>query len=64
MYREINLPLITEKIINECLDEISIDIDRDYIRTFILSGQSQILTLINQDYDILENEDDETGLML
>jgi hypothetical protein len=64
MYREINLPLITEEIINECLDEISIDVDRDYIRTFILSGQSQILTLINQDYDISENEDDETGLML
>lgn len=56
MYRSMNLPVITKEIINECLDEIPIEVDRDYIRTFILSGQTQIRELIDQDEDISEDE--------
>ena len=56
MYRSMNLPVITEEIIDECLDEIPIEVDRDYIRTFILFGQTQIRELIDQDEDLFEDE--------
>ncbi len=56
MYRSMNLPVITEEIIDECLDEIPIEVDRDYIRTFILSGQAQTRELIDQDEDLFEDE--------
>lgn len=64
MYRTMDLPIITEGIINECLDEIPIDVDRDYIRTFILSGEAQIRELIDQDENISEDEDNGIGLTL
>ena len=36
------LPEITERMINECMDEIPIKADREYIRSFILSGQEKV----------------------
>ena len=39
MYRDMSLPLITEEMIGECMDEISIEVDRDFIRSFIMNGQ-------------------------
>lgn len=54
MYREMKLPVITESIVNECLDEIPIEVDRDYIRTFILSGQERVREIIDMDVQMSE----------
>lgn len=64
MYRTMDLPIITEEIIDECLNEITIDVDWDYIRTFILAGEAQIRELIDQDENIFEDEDNGIGLTL
>ena len=64
MYREMELPLITEKIIDECLDEISIEADREYIKTFILSGQKHMTDILNNDYEIIDNTDSTESLTL
>lgn len=63
MYRNMDLPVITEETLDECLNEIPIEVDRDYIRTFILSGQSATRNIINS-YDISEDEDQSMGLTL
>ena len=64
MYRTMKFPEITEEIIDECLDEIPIETDRDYIRTFNLSGQTQIKELINQNEEFSKDEDNGIGLAL
>lgn len=42
MYGQMKLPEITEDMINECIDEIPIKVDDEYIRTFILCGQERV----------------------
>lgn len=64
IYREMDLPQITEEIINECLDEIPIEVNRDFITSFILNGQNKIKGIINQSEDLSENEDFSMGFML
>ena len=64
LYREMRLPEITEDIIDECLDEIPIEVDREYIRTFILCGQDRVRDLIEMDGDLSEGEEPDTGLTL
>ena len=64
MYRRMKLPTITESIIDECLDEIPIEVDRDYIRTFILSGQEKVRELIDGEIEPSEDEDNSMGMML
>ena len=64
LYREMRLPEITEDIIDECLDEIPIEVDREYIRTFILCGQDRVRELIEMDGDLSEDEEPDIGLTL
>lgn len=64
MYREMDLPEITEEIINECLDEIPIEVDRDFIVSFILNGQTEIQKIIYQSKDSSEDDDFTEGFML
>ena len=64
LYREMRLPEITEDIIDECLDEIPIEVDREYIRTFILCGQDRVRELIEMDGDLSEDEKPDMGLTL
>ena len=64
MYRELDLPEITEEIISECLDEIPIEVDREFIIDFILNGQNEIKEIINQSEDLLDDEDFTMGFML
>ena len=59
-----DLPEITEDIIDECLDEIPIEVDREYIRTFILCGQDRVRELIEMDGDLSEDEEPDMGLTL
>lgn len=62
MYRRMELPEITESIINECLEEIPMEVDQDYIRTFILCGQAKVREVIDRDAGPSENNT--TRLML
>mgnify|MGYP000495996158 CR=1 FL=1 len=62
MYRQMKLPEITERMINECMDEIPIKADREYIRSFILSGQEKVREIICA--DIEPTEDNTIGIML
>lgn len=64
MIRSFDLPEITEKMINECLDGISIDVDGNYIRTFILNGQNVINRIIDMDEEMSETEDGTIKMML
>lgn len=64
MYREMDLPEITEEIINECLDEIPIEVDRDFIVSFILNGQTEIKSIIYQSEGFSEDDDFTEGFML
>ncbi len=43
-----NFPKITAEIIDECSDLNGFDVDRNYIRTFILSGQQRIERILRR----------------
>ena len=45
-YREIDLPLISESIIHDCLENISIKVDERFIINFILNGYSIVNQMI------------------
>ena len=62
MYRQMKLPEITERMIDECMDEIPIKADRDYIRSFVLNGQEKVREIICA--DIEPSEDNTIGIML
>lgn len=62
MYRQMKLPEITESMIDECMDEIPIKADREYIRSFILGGQEKVREIICT--DIEPAEDNTIGIML
>ena len=64
MFQSMTLPEITENMIDECFSEIPIDVDRKFIKEFILNGQSIVQRIIEE--DISEDEDGEEafGIML
>lgn len=62
MYRQMKLLEITERMVDECMDEIPIKVDREYIRSFILSGQGKVREIIFA--DIEPSEDNTIGIML
>lgn len=62
MYRQMKLPEITERMIDECMDEIPIKADREYIRSFVLNGQEKVREIICA--NIEPNEDNTIGIML
>lgn len=64
MYRQMQLPEITEKMIDECMNEIPIEVNRDFIRSFILNGQERIREIISMDEIPSEDEDNGMGMML
>lgn len=47
MYRQMELPEITAALINDCLDEIAMEVDRDFICSFILNGQDKLREIIH-----------------
>ena len=64
MYQQMNLPEITASIINECLDEIPSEVDRDFILAFIRNGQNVIREIIDAGEGMSEDEDNSMGMML
>lgn len=63
MYRDMALPVITEGLLEECLDEIPIDVDREYVQAFILNGQAAVREIIRSE-DLTEEQDQSMGLTL
>ena len=47
IYQRMELPSITEQMISECFAEIPIEIDRAFVKDFILNGQRIVAELIN-----------------
>lgn len=47
MYQRMELPIITEQMIEDCFAEIPIEIDRAFVKDFILNGQRIVAELIN-----------------
>ncbi len=62
MLKEMELPTATKEMLDECFDEIPIEADRDFIKAFILNGQSAVRSIIDE--DITESEDEESGFGL
>ena len=46
MYRRMNLPEITAPVIEACMDEIPVEVNRDFVRDFILNGQEKMREII------------------
>ena len=63
MIRKMNFPEITMELLEDCLNAVPIEVDRDFIKTFILSGQAIVEELIHSE-DISEDEDSSMGLIL
>lgn len=64
LYKELPVPTIGESVINECIDEISLKVDRDYLVKFILNGQNRVKEIIDSNSGIYRVEDNGINLML
>ena len=65
MYREMNLPEITESIIDECINEIPIECDREFVKNFILNGQRIVGDMIRMsDFPEIDGEDQTFNLTM
>lgn len=66
MIKAFELSKITESMVDECMDEIPIEVDCNYIRNFILNGQSVIRKIIETDEVANDDgdQDNPIGLML
>lgn len=67
MYREMELPTITEAMVEDAIADAyaqyAFDIDRDYVKSFILNGYHIVTDMIN-DIDAIESDDEFPGLMM
>lgn len=64
MLQDMELPEITDELIDECFAEIPIEVDRDFVKTFILNGQSVVQEIISEEVSEDESEDESLGLTL
>ena len=46
MYQRMQMPTITENMIDQCLTEIPIQVDEEFIKAFVLNGQQVVQELI------------------
>ncbi len=63
MLRNMKLPRITEELLDECLNAAPFEVDRAFIREFILNGQKLVQDILFTE-DIAEDEDPSMGLTL
>lgn len=57
-------PEITKEMINECLDEIPIEVNRQFITDFVLNGQQRMSEIIKMDFEEKEEEEQQIGLFM
>lgn len=62
MYQNMELPKITESMIDECFVEIPVEVDREFIQAFILNGQAVVQKIIAG--DISEDEDNTLNMTM
>jgi len=55
---------ITKETINECLDEIPIEVNRQFITDFVLNGQQRMSEIINMDFEEKEEEEQQTVMLM
>ncbi|MCR5457279.1 MAG: HipA domain-containing protein [Clostridiales bacterium] len=64
MCQRMTFPEITKETINECLDEIPIEVNRQFITDFILNGQEKMNEIISMKYEENQEEDFHNDLIL
>lgn len=64
MLQDMELPEITAELIDECFAEIPIEVDRDFVKAFVLNGQSVVQEIISEEVSEDESEDESLGLTL
>ena len=47
MLREMKFPKITEELLDNCMDAVPIEVDRAFLKAFLLNGQSIVMELIH-----------------
>ncbi len=63
LYHRMDIPEITEEIIRQCLDDVSIKENAEYITAFILNGQLQLREMLWTE-DMEEDDGESFGMML
>ncbi len=64
MCHRMTFPEITKETINECLDEIPIEVNRQFITDFVLNGQQRMSEIIKMDFEEKEEEEQQIGLFM
>ena len=64
MYQSMKLPEISEAMLDECFDEIPIEVDRDFVKAFIMNGQKLVRDIVAEKISDDESEDNSFGLTL
>ena len=64
MLQTMELPEISEAIIDECFAEIPIEVDHAFIKAFILNGQRVVREIASEDICKEEAEDTAFHMML
>lgn len=65
MYQGMQMPTITENMIDQCLTEIPIQVDEEFIKAFVLNGQQVVHELIlSQDFAEDMREDQTINMTL
>lgn len=47
LFKDINVPAITDELVRKCITETPFDVDADKISKFILNGQKRILDFLD-----------------
>ncbi len=58
MLRQMQLPVITPEVLDACLDAVPIQVDRSFIRAFILNGQQKVRQCICVELERSAHESD------
>ncbi len=64
MYQAMDLPKITGEMIDECFAQIPIEVDRDFVKAFILNGQAVAQGIVAEEISEDETEDNSFGMTL
>ena len=64
MLQDLQLPEITDEMIDECFAGIPIEINRDFVKAFILNGQCVVREIISEEPSENEMVEESFGLTL
>ena len=64
MLQDLQLPEITDEMIDECFAGIPIEINRNFVKAFILNGQCVVRKIISEEPSEDETEQDSFDLTL